>query len=376
LSAALFSGLAAQAQETLMLKESREDLEALARLLYERMNDPTFRGEVRFIRSVPLISSTPDIRSSSQYYTSLILHARHVTEALFHGQVNQLFVKALQADSQAQGVGTRFRMQAATRVLEEVFGRGDELTPDVTGVRENDHPNDERRHHHQHYASTAVGFKPTRLEQTTGLHALKTIDERLRRGGEPHAELINAIGTKGVEWRIYDHEAVDADQCKRFIARSIPFVTHRDRGALLVCGYATYEGTTYLMAFDLATIERRVSLGTGGGGGMTYSEYRELEKQVRDRDPIVELDPLFWDYKSYFSVKNLACFRLTPVRSSETVTAIYPAKLREPEVSALISVELDRAKREHEGMIEERLARKRAQLQREAEPQKEEEPER
>ena len=359
------------AQSPSPVQEHQLDEQALVRLLYEGQNDPDFEGEVRFLRGVPLISRAPNTRPESQYYTSLILHARHVGEILFHAKIQQLFTQTVLEDDQSRKLSGRLRMQAAYAVLHRVLGMGDDSTTSPVGTGRPDkvpNPVDEahaQQHTHDRlrYAPMRVGFSPTHLEVTTGLHILMNIDARLRRSPEQHAAILDAIGTTGIRWRVYDREAVNHEKCKRFLSLSIPFVAHRGEHELLVCGYAIYDGVTYLMGFDLSKIERRVSLG-GGSGGMSYSQYLKRRDEVKARggNPIIELDPLFWDYKSYFSVKNLDCFRLTPLRDRETVTALYPVGLDSEKVVSIIRDELEKAKAEQAKLIAERLEKKRKML--------------
>jgi hypothetical protein len=349
----------AVAQSPSPTQEPQLDEKALARLLYEGQNDPDFEGEVRFLRGVPLISRAPNMRSESQYYTSLILHARHMTEGMLYAEIRQLFTVALSQDKVVPKPSGRLRMQASNRALNRIFGKEDSLAnawvqkPIPNSVEDrHGHPHP---HDHGQPEPMRVGFSASRLDVTTGLQTLLKVDSYMENTSDKKAALIGALGTDGVNWRIYDNETVGREHYERFISRFVPFVAHRDEGNLLVCGYCTYEGVSYLMGFDVTAIERRVSLGSSAG--MPYSKYLQVKKERLARNPNDILDPLFWDYTSFFSRKNLDCFRLTPARETENVTALYPIGFDKEKVVTIIRDELEKAKAEQAKITTERLKR-------------------
>jgi len=355
----------AVAQSRLPVPGHQLDEQALVRLMYEGQNDPDFDGEVRFLRGVPLISRAPNTRPESQYYTSLILSARHMTEGMLYPKIRQLFTEVLLQDEDARKVGRRMRMRAAGRAINLIFGKESGLATFDPEHSPGNAGEDQRSHEHPHEQGTPmrIGFSASRLEVTTGLQVLFKVDAHLRNATDMKESLLGALGTEGIDWRIYNRETVDSEHCKRFISRFVPFVAHRHEGDLLVCGYCTYKGVSYLMGFDIGKIERRVTLG-GGGASVTYSQYvkRKDEAQARGDDPVIKLDPLFWDYKSYFSIKNLDCFRITPVRDTEKVTALYPKGFDKEKVVSIIRDELEKAKAEYAKLIAERLEHKRKML--------------
>lgn len=347
----------------------------LERTLYEGMFNPDFEGEVRFISAVPLISRAPDTRPASQYYTALLMQAEHSIESLFYTRVQQLFSEAVAADPQVGTMRKGFRLAAAGRVLKAVFGEREWLSAFRPAGEEEEHAEAPRQaaaegeseHVHAdgvaaHDASAELpavvptstdpcramlplpaGFQASATEATTGLACLKRVDEALWKNGR--ADLNQILPMEAVEWRIYDRRPAPQAQYERFISRGVPFVVHRGELDYLICGLAKHADRTYLMGYDLAAIERRVSL-SSSGASVTYSEYVRLadEKRAQGKDPLVEFDPLFWDYKSYFSVKNLGSFRLVPADGPETVTALYPMSLKEDQVRTIIAGELETAK--------------------------------
>ncbi|GFO81510.1 MAG: hypothetical protein A49_11370 [Methyloceanibacter sp.] len=347
-------------------KTADADLQTLERVLYEEGNKPDFEGEMHFIPGVPLISRTPDTLPESQYLTSLILHARHVAEGMLHAPLQQQYVQVTSESNENRNLTGRIKSQVAAVVFQRVFGAGGDLTPPIAGIQgsmkgagghhDHDHGDMPHSHSHQHYSPTPVGYSSSLLEVTTGLHALLKVDARLREAQEQRVAITDLIGTSAIVWRVFEHEKVDREHYERFLSRSVPFVAHRRDGDFLVCGYATYKGSTFLMAFDLATIERRVSL--GGGGSVTYSEYLKLKQTAAARDPAIGLDPLFWDYTSYFSSRNLDCFLLSPADSVETITALYPIGLDTEKVSQIITDELQKAQVIEQRQQAERLKEK------------------
>ena len=336
-------------------KAAEVDLQMLERILYEEGSKPDFEGEMHFIPGVPLISRTPDTLPESQYLTSLILHGRHVAEGMLHAPLQQQYFRVISERDEYRRLTGRIKSQVAAIVFHRIFGVGGDLTPPIAGIQgsmkdataDHDHDHGDSPHphgHHQHYSPTPVGYSSSLHEVTTGLHALLKVDARLRKAHEQRVAITGLVGTSAIEWRIYERENLKREHYKRFLSRSVPFVAHRRDGEILVCGYATYKGATFLMAFDLAKIERRVSL--GGGGSVTYSEYLKL-KQAEAGNPAIGLDPLFWDYTSYFSSRNLDCFLLSPALDVETITALYPIDLDAEAVSAIITEELRKAQIEH-----------------------------
>lgn len=350
----------------------------LERTLYEGMFNPDFEGEVRFISAVPLISRTPEVRPASQYYTALLMQAEYSIESLFYARVRQLFTEAVGADPEVPAMRKGLRLEAAGRVLLAVFGEREWLSAFRLAADDEEHaeshrqvPDGEAADHvhaegapgHEHAlpelsapVSAAkdpcrsmiplpAGFQASHTETTTGLHCLQRVDQELWKEGRP--ELSRVLPMDAVQWRVYDHEPAPPHQCERFIARGIPFVAHRGESDYLICGWAKLGERVYLMGYDLAAIERRVSL-SNSGASVTYSEYVRLaeEKRGQGKDPMVELDPLFWDYKSYFSVKNLGSFRVLAADGPEVVTALYPTGLNEERVRAIIAAELGTAKQQ------------------------------
>jgi hypothetical protein len=322
----------------------QEDLRVIEKLLYEKMNDPTFEGDLRFIRGVPLISGAPECANESQYLTSLVLHAKYGAQAQFLPPVAGIVSAYFNENSALLALTEPLRLQIAERVYERVLGVGRAgVAPGCTTPSDGDstarHVHDHATQHHCHPLTTEVrvGFSPSRSELTTGLHALREVDARLRASVDKQATVPQILATEGLSWSVYYREAKPLELCRRLIDRLIPFILHEGGRNLLVCGYANYRTTTYWMAYDLAAIERRVSIG-GGSGSIPYSEFRRRESELRDRDPL--LDPLFWDYTSYFVVPNLPAFSLVAVdREPSVITALFPGVLDEKAVTSVVEQE-------------------------------------
>lgn len=337
------------------------DHKALAAVLYEKMGDPTFLGTVRFLDGVPLISRLPECEPRSQYYTSLILHASHIVQSKYLSKVSELAREEIASHNTFKSLSRAARGRTMDRIALHILGIGETGIAPVTldakrGEPQpgHDHPH-ERGHIHDHSGTGAprpVGYVPSKLEVTTGMHALLYVDEQLKKNQQQRLDLDALLQTHGIGWQIIDEEERPLGFCRRLVDRFIPFVLHSADGPLLVCGYADVDNDVFLMAFDLGSIERRVSLNSSGAS-LTYSEYQELKASLRAQDPAVALDPLFWDYKSYFSRKNLPCFRLIRASDQLRITAIYTTGIEEKEVRRIALAELQRAVAENEGSRKE-----------------------
>jgi hypothetical protein len=325
---------------------TQEELRALERLLYERMNDPTFDVDLRFIRGVPLISRTSEFAPDSQYYTSLLLQARQAASSLFSNEISQFVLGRLDSRPDVRSLRPE-RVEIMAHAMRRSVGdrsAGLWAALPAWGPHPHQHAPDGSHSHGREERAPAPaipGFVVSRGEATTGLHALAVVDASLRTAADRRGALLGLLGAPGIRWQFVDRDPRPSNVLRRYIDKSIPFVLHREQGDLLVCGYARHGATTYLMGYDLMLIERKVTL-SSGGGGLSYSEYRRFVREAQDPGSEMKLDPLFWDYTSYFSSTNLPSFRLVPVEGSLLVTAIYPTGIDNEFVDRILNEEIVR----------------------------------
>jgi len=301
-------------------------------MFYERRNDPTFDGTVRFISGVPLISADPACLATSQYATSILLWARQSAIARFHAQISDACRTALRADPGENAPTRKFRTEVFENVHTRAFGRDEILTHALF-----EDPSQQR----PQSAADAIRV-PSRSEVTTGLHVLRRVDPIIRHsaGIEGIRELLE---TGAVRWRLLQRSQVSSARGQKFIDAGVPFLLHQNNDELLVCGYATHSNTVYWLSYDLAKLERRVTLGYTSGS-VPFSRYLELVAENRKRDQPLEIDPLFWDYQSYFSIQNLSAFRLQPAKEEESVSAVYSDGVDEARLQLIIDEELTNAR--------------------------------
>jgi len=313
------------------IEAADRDLEELERLFYEKRNDPTFEGKVVFLSGVPLIGADSACLPQSQYVASLLIRARGAAMARFRARVTQA-CKDVRAESGATPPTGRFRADACENALGRVFGKEDVVADAVWDRDDRSRPR----------SLTDALRVPTKSDVTTGLELLRKVDPYVR--ARPSFEGVRTVlATDGVRWHMHERSATSIEQCEKYIDTGAPFLLHRSEGDVLVCGYAQYQGTTYWMGYDPAALERRVTLGYTSGS-VTYSRYLQLLEENQARSTPLKIDPLFWDFESYFSSKNLAAFRLQPAATEETTSVIYPEGIDEERLSVIVEEEMTAAR--------------------------------
>lgn len=306
----------------------------LATLFYARSLDPALEGEVHFLRHVPLIAPAPDCAPSSQYWTSLVIYARRTCRRLFFEHVEKAFRVAAKQDATYQGLPERAKSEVPWRIINEALGPLDDslIPPDLR-----------KPAGHQRVQAAAAPHAPDEAGvETAGAYALRTVDARLKRTSDHASELRSLLHTKAVRWQVIRREKATMEQCVSNLRRHSPFISHRDNNEYLICGFARHEDTLYLMGFNLAQVEKRIVLGTGGIS-VPYSEFLRIRDEAHARDPNIKFRPLVLDYGSYFSVKNLSAFRILPARPVESISALYPEEFDEDAIRRLITSEFEKA---------------------------------
>lgn len=332
-----------------------DEMQVLARLFYEHRNDPLFDGSVVFISGIPLISSDPGCVEDSQYLASALLSARGRAISQYNSQVAEKYREVERTELGRDSLGRRVRTDALNRVHARVFGEQSTLSEALFESASHPHP-------HAALNPTAM---PSRTEVTTGLHMLRKVDQVLKKHGDLGATINELLATEVIDWHIEDRGTMTGQQCRKLIESYVPFLLHRDDRDYLVCGLGEYEENTYWMGYDLAELERRVTLGYTSGS-VSFSRYFELVAENESRKEPLKIDPLFWDYESYFSVKNLSAFRLLHARDKESVTVVYAKGLDEERLESIIREETQKAREEQAAMQAERNAKRAATREREA----------
>lgn len=308
-----------------------QDLEELERLFYEKRNDPTFEGKVIFLSGVPLIGSDPGCLQQSQYVASFLIWARGAAYGCFHARVTEA-CSTVRAEPGSMLPTGRFRADACEKTVCRVFGREDVVTDALWDRADRSRPR----------SLNDALLVPTKSDVTTGLQILRKVDPYVR-ASPSFAGVRSVLATDSILWHMHERNATSVEQCEKYIDTGVPFLLHRSEGDALVCGYAQYQGTTYWMCYDLAKIERRVTLGYTSGS-VTYSRYLQLMEDNQAQSTPLKIDPLFWDFESYFSSRNLSAFRLRPAATEETTSVIYPEGIDEERLSVIVQEEMTTAR--------------------------------
>ena len=335
-------------------EKSSEKLLAVERSLYENRNELMGNGKMMFLQGILLPAHDPACRPESQYLTSALISARNATQIGAQKNLRETFKAATQ--DIAPKLGRKIRLAAYNRILTRVIGERSPLAEAIPESAEPPKP--------QHILFPAHELNECSSSETTqGVHMLKWTDQKLRAAHDIEALATQLLQTEAIHWGIIEKSEANAEECKSIVNALSPFMLYRNDKSFIVCGYAQPDETLYWMAYDLSCLELKVTLGYTSGH-VTFSRYKKLLVENQSRPNPVKITPLFWDFTSYFSIKNMGAFRLLPARDTEIVTALYLESLDDADLHRILEEELKVAIEEQNTANAEMIARKKRMLDR------------